>query len=90
MKVLPTCFLLLRSSQAFTSAASKPTTFLNSAAATRSFTSSSALKMSKPFAVVVEADIQPDRMDEFLKLIENNAIQSRKEPGCLRFGEFLR
>jgi hypothetical protein len=80
MKVLAsTCFLLLRSSQAF----SKPS-FLTSSS--RSY-SSTALKMSKPFSVIVEAEIQPDRMDEFLKMIEHNAINSRKEPGCLRFGK---
>jgi quinol monooxygenase YgiN len=43
--------------------------------------------MSKPFAVIVEAEIQPERMDEFLKLIEHNAVNSRMEPGCLRFGK---
>lgn len=70
------CFVLLRSSQAF----QKP-------AFSNRLYSSSALKMSKPFAVIVEAEIKPDRMDEFLKMIENNAVNSRKEPGCLRFGK---
>ena len=37
------------------------------------------------FAVVVQAEIDPDRMHEFLTLIETNAVQSRQEPGCLRF-----
>eukprot|EP00542_Grammatophora_oceanica_P017450 CAMPEP_0194029916 /NCGR_PEP_ID=MMETSP0009_2-20130614/3546_1 /TAXON_ID=210454 /ORGANISM="Grammatophora oceanica, Strain CCMP 410" /LENGTH=100 /DNA_ID=CAMNT_0038669739 /DNA_START=168 /DNA_END=470 /DNA_ORIENTATION=+ len=41
--------------------------------------------MSKPFAVVVECEIEPDRMDEFLKMIETNAKETRKEPGCIRF-----
>ena len=41
---------------------------------------------SKPFGVIVEADIQPERMEEFLKLIQTNAENSRKEPGCMRFG----
>lgn len=40
---------------------------------------------ARPFGVLVEAEIEPDRMGEFLNMIENNAIQSRKEPGCLRF-----
>lgn len=40
---------------------------------------------SKPFAVVVKAEIQPDRMAEFLELIEKNAIETRKEPNCIRF-----
>ena len=51
-----------------------------------SSSSSSSLNMSKPFAVVVQAEIKPDRMDEFLKMIKNNAEESRKEPGCIRFG----
>lgn len=38
-----------------------------------------------PFGVVVEAEIEPDRMGEFLQMIETNAKESRKEPGCLRF-----
>jgi hypothetical protein len=42
---------------------------------------------AKPFAVVVQAEIQPDRVEEFLKLIEENAINTRKEPGCIRFGK---
>jgi hypothetical protein len=47
------------------------------------------LNASKPFAVLVQAEIQADRMDEFVKLIEENAINTRKEPGCLRFGTLL-
>jgi quinol monooxygenase YgiN len=42
--------------------------------------------MSKPFAIIVEAEIKPDRMDEFMTMIKNNAENSRKEPGCIRFG----
>ena len=42
---------------------------------------------SKPFAIVVDAEIQPDRIDEFLDLIEKDAVGSRAEPGCLRFGK---
>jgi hypothetical protein len=42
-----------------------------------------------PFSVVVQAEIKSDRMDEFLKMIETNAMESRKEPGCMRFGEFF-
>ena len=49
--------------------------------------SSTGLSMSKPFGVIVEAEIDPEYMDEFLPMIENNAINSRKEPGCLRFGK---
>jgi quinol monooxygenase YgiN len=40
---------------------------------------------SKPFAVIVQAEIQPDRLGEFLQLIETNAVETRKEPKCLRF-----
>lgn len=39
----------------------------------------------KPFAVVVQAEIEPDRMAEFLELIQTNAQETRKEPGCIRF-----
>jgi Antibiotic biosynthesis monooxygenase len=48
--------------------------------------SSSSSLSSKPFGVIVQAEIQPDRMEEFLRLIEENATKSRAEPGCLRFG----
>ena len=41
---------------------------------------------SKPFSVVVQAEISEDRMEEFLGMIKNNAESSRKEPGCIRFG----
>ena len=47
--------------------------------------SSSSLN-AKPFAVIVQAEIQPDRLDEFMQLIEENASNTRKEPGCIRFG----
>lgn len=35
--------------------------------------------------MIVQAEIQPDRMDEFMQLIEENATNTRKEPGCIRF-----
>mmetsp|Transcript_16384 Transcript_16384/g.20427 ORF Transcript_16384/g.20427 Transcript_16384/m.20427 type:complete len:150 (+) Transcript_16384:74-523(+) len=38
-----------------------------------------------PIAIVVEAEIKEDRVDELLTLIETNAKSSREEPGCLRF-----
>ena len=53
--------------------------------AASAFSTTTALAAAKPFGVVVKATIEPDRMDEFMSMIENNAIQSRKEPGCLRF-----
>jgi quinol monooxygenase YgiN len=39
----------------------------------------------KPFAVIVQATIEPDRMAEFMELIETNAVNTRKERGCIRF-----
>ena len=36
-------------------------------------------------AIVVDAEIVPDRVEEFLKVIEEDAKGSRDEPGCLRF-----
>merc|ERR1712183_352807 len=41
--------------------------------------------LSKMIAVVVEAEIKEDRLDEFLSMIETNAVSSRKEPGNIRF-----
>lgn len=41
--------------------------------------------MSKPFSIIVEAEIEADRMDEFMAMIKTNAEESRKEPGCVRF-----
>eukprot|EP00571_Detonula_confervacea_P002856 CAMPEP_0172329794 /NCGR_PEP_ID=MMETSP1058-20130122/61067_1 /TAXON_ID=83371 /ORGANISM="Detonula confervacea, Strain CCMP 353" /LENGTH=98 /DNA_ID=CAMNT_0013046985 /DNA_START=1092 /DNA_END=1388 /DNA_ORIENTATION=+ len=38
-----------------------------------------------PICIVVEAEIKEDRMDDFLDMIEKNAIGSRAEPGCVRF-----
>jgi quinol monooxygenase YgiN len=42
-------------------------------------------EQEKPFAVIVKATIEPDRMAEFMELIQINAENTRKEPGCLRF-----
>jgi len=39
-----------------------------------------------PICIVVEAEIKEDRMEDFLDMIEKNAIGSRAEPGCIRFG----
>lgn len=41
-----------------------------------------------PICIVVEAEIKEDRMDEFLDMIEKNAVGSRAEPGCIRFGMY--
>lgn len=40
---------------------------------------------ASPFCIVVEAEIEPSRIDEFLDVIEKDAIGSRAEAGCLRF-----
>lgn len=47
--------------------------------------STTALFDGPPFGIVVQAEIHPDRMGEFMQMIENNAVNSRKEPGCIRF-----
>ena len=39
----------------------------------------------KPFGVVVHTEIDPNRMAEFLQMIETNALETRKEPECVRF-----
>ena len=41
--------------------------------------------MSSPVAIVVDAEIEPGRVDEFLKVIEADVKGSREEEGCLRF-----
>ncbi|KAL3765436.1 hypothetical protein ACHAW5_006929 [Stephanodiscus triporus] len=38
-----------------------------------------------PICIIVEAEIKEDRMEEFVDMIEKNAIGSRAEPGCIRF-----
>jgi hypothetical protein len=57
---------------------------MSTTAASAAMTSSS-LK-AKPFAVIVQAEVKMERMDEFLTMIAFNAAETRKEPGCLRFG----
>ena len=49
--------------------------------------SADAIVASDTIGLVVEAEIQPDRIDEFLVMIEKNAKGSRAEAGCLRFGK---
>jgi (4S)-4-hydroxy-5-phosphonooxypentane-2,3-dione isomerase len=39
----------------------------------------------RPFGIMVQAEIEPDRLGEFMIMIEQNAIKSRQEPGCIRF-----
>lgn len=52
-------------------------------------TTTTTSESSKPFAIMVEAEIKPDRMADFLDIIERDAVGSRTEPGCIRFGEFV-
>ena len=42
-----------------------------------------------PIVIVVTVEIEEDRVDEFLKVMEQDAKESRKEEGCLRF-DFLK
>ena len=44
-----------------------------------------AMAASPAIAIVVDAEIVPDRVDEFLGVIEKDAKGSRDEPGCVRF-----
>jgi len=37
--------------------------------------------------MAVEAEILPEKMDDFLKCIKQNAEGSRAEAGCLQFGK---
>jgi (4S)-4-hydroxy-5-phosphonooxypentane-2,3-dione isomerase len=39
----------------------------------------------RPFGIMVQAEIEPDRLGEFMTMIEQNAVKSRQEPGCMRF-----
>lgn len=78
---------------AFVPPSSSPAIFVTPKCLVASTTSSSsttttalwATATKKPFAVIVKAKIDPNRMDEFLTMIETNAKASRQEPGCLRF-----
>lgn len=85
MKLIASSYLfLLRSSFAFRTG--NKATLLSPFIAQKSFHSVTALKMaSKPFSVIVEAEIKEDRIEDFLKMIENNAAKSREESGCIRF-----
>jgi len=41
--------------------------------------------MAKHYVLEVELEINDGAMDEFLSVVLENATNSRKEPGCLRF-----
>ena len=38
-----------------------------------------------PIAIVVDVEIEPTHIDEFIKVMEADCKGSREEPGCLRF-----
>jgi len=38
-----------------------------------------------PFAIVVEVEVKPDRVDDFLAAMKVDVEGSRQEEGCLRF-----
>ena len=42
-------------------------------------------KVSRPISLFVTVRVKEDRLDEFLPVIEHDAVESRKEPGCMRF-----
>ena len=41
--------------------------------------------MAKQYVLEVELEINDGKMDEFMAVVLENAANSRKEPGCLRF-----
>lgn len=61
----------------------------SSAAFAASTTKLQATTNNMPICIVVEAEIKEDRMDDFLSMIEKNAVGSREEPGCIRFGMLI-
>mmetsp|Transcript_8898 Transcript_8898/g.11147 ORF Transcript_8898/g.11147 Transcript_8898/m.11147 type:complete len:147 (+) Transcript_8898:137-577(+) len=86
MKSIKSIILALVLPVLVTSFTPRPNNVVKSPMATRAGVASTSTALaSKPFAIVVDAEIQPDRIDEFLDLIEKDAVGSRAEPGCLRF-----
>ena len=81
--------LCLVTARAFAPSREPTTTFVSRSRHLSRATTGTALNAAastdRPFAVIVQTEIQPDRMAEFLELIEKNAKASRQEPGCLRF-----
>ena len=41
--------------------------------------------VSEMVPVLVEVEVKPERLDEFLEVMRQDAVGSRTEPGCLRF-----
>ena len=78
----PSASYCIQTTTAF--APQKPITFHLSRNLSSKSTASSLSAM--PICIVVEAEIKDDRMEDFLDMIEKNAIGSRAEPGCIRFG----
>eukprot|EP00978_Attheya_sp_CCMP212_P026553 scaffold87560_cov69-Attheya_sp.AAC.1 len=60
--------------------------FVPSSSKNRAFRRSPSSSLGSSICIVVEAEILPDRRDEFLNVMEKDAVRSRAEPGCLRFG----
>jgi autoinducer 2-degrading protein len=87
-KALLVTLLLMLSSRClgFLSCPSVRTPFVSSLhRLAMSTTSSTDTTTTKPFGVVVHTEIEPNRMAEFLTMIETNAVETRKEPECVRF-----
>jgi autoinducer 2-degrading protein len=40
---------------------------------------------ARPFTVVVSVEIARAHLEEFKRVMEHDAVESRKEPGCIRF-----
>ena len=38
-----------------------------------------------PIGLLVTVVIRAEQLDDFLKVIETDAVESRKEPGCSKF-----
>mmetsp|Transcript_10468 Transcript_10468/g.15911 ORF Transcript_10468/g.15911 Transcript_10468/m.15911 type:complete len:143 (+) Transcript_10468:50-478(+) len=77
---------LLLATAAATVSAFAPQQSISKFHASRSAHSPSTTSLSAmPICIVVEAEVKEDRMDDFLVMIEANAIGSRAEPGCIRF-----
>mmetsp|Transcript_3527 Transcript_3527/g.5215 ORF Transcript_3527/g.5215 Transcript_3527/m.5215 type:complete len:140 (-) Transcript_3527:282-701(-) len=79
---MKTFFLLLLSISSSYGFLARPPTFSSN---NKIGMSSSSAIASKPFTVVVQAEIKADRLEEFLDIIEKDAIGSRAEEGCIRF-----
>ena len=72
---------LVASCSAFTVLPPRP-----AVASVRRLRGGSPVAMAQPgVAIIVDAEIEPDRVEEFIKVIEADAKGSREEPGCLRF-----